>query len=130
MEEQTSFFDQIGGRETVEKLVNIFYNYMDQLPEVITIRRQHQQDLSEARWKLTLFLTGWLGGPQEYTARFGHPRLRARHLPFPIGINERDQWLLCMFKAIEDVSEIQEPVRSALQNSLARLADHMRNQPE
>jgi hemoglobin len=130
LEEQASFFDQIGGRETVEKLVNIFYNYMDQLPEAITIRRQHQEDLAEARWKLTLFLTGWLVGPQEYTARFGHPRLRARHLPFPIGINERDQWLLCMFKAIADVAEIQEPVRSALQKSLAHLADHMRNQPE
>jgi hemoglobin len=74
-----------------------------------------------------MFLTGWSGGPQVYIEKFGHPRLRARHMPFKIGEKERDQWLYCMFKALEDV-EISEQVRSDLKKSFAHIADFMRNQ--
>lgn len=125
------------GKNIIQELVEIFYFYMDSLPEVKVIREQHQADLTEAKWKLTLFLTGWMGGPQEYVARFGHPRLRARHLPFKIGLSERDQWLLCMFKAIDDMvaaGKIPDtaihPMAKQLKSSLAHLANHMRNQNE
>jgi hemoglobin len=122
-------FELIGGHEKIAELVKEFYHFMDTLPEVKTIRDQHQSDLSEAEEKLKLFLTGWLGGPQLYIEKYGHPRLRARHLPFSIGIAERDQWMLCMRKAVEKVG-IPDPVNLVLTHSLARLADHMRNRQE
>lgn len=121
-------FDEIGGAETVQKLVDIFYETMDTLPEAYGIRKMHH-DLKLSNEKLNLFLTGWLGGPNVYVQKYGHPMLRARHLPFPIGISERDQWMLCMRHAIETV--IQDPLlQLRLYGSLFKVADHMRNQPE
>lgn len=86
----------------------------------------HPENLRGSEEKLFMFLSGWLGGPQLFVERFGHPRLRARHLPFAIGKSERDQWMLCMVQAFEDVG-IEEPIRSELLHSLLNLADHMRN---
>ena len=120
-------YELIGGEVVVRKLVHRFYEVMDTLPEVKPLRNMHK-DLPAAEEKLFLFLSGWLGGPQLYVEKFGHPRLRARHLPFKIDKPERDQWMICMVHAFEDVG-IQEPVRSELLESLLNLADHMRNQP-
>lgn len=102
---------------------------MDTLPEAIDIRGQHSPDLAEAEEKLFLFLSGWTGGPPLYIEKHGHPKLRARHLPFKIGIKERDQWLFCMFKALDEI-DIPEQANLVLKSSLSRLADHMRNQSE
>lgn len=132
MTEETTLFEQLGGEshgiETIGKLVDRFYHYMDTLPEVKDIRDQHAPDLTEARDKLVMFLTGWSGGPQIYIEKFGHPRLRMRHMPFKIGEKERDQWLYCMFKALEDVIP-NEQLKSDLKKSFAHIADFMRNQP-
>ena len=82
---QNSHFDRIGGEATVRRLVKRFYELMDQLDEAKEIRRLHAKDLEDATDKLYMFLSGWLGGPPLYIEKYGHPRLRQRHISFPIG---------------------------------------------
>ncbi|MDE2616588.1 MAG: group II truncated hemoglobin, partial [Burkholderiales bacterium] len=96
-------FEWIGGEAKVHALVERFYDLMDLEPGYRELRAAHGSELTDARQKLFWFLTGWLGGPQHYTERFGHPRLRARHMPFKIGLVERDQWLACMDQAMGEV---------------------------
>ena len=122
----TSHYDLIGGEQTVRTLVDRFYDLMDEKEEVKGVREMHAKTLRVSREKLFLFLSGWLGGPQLYVEKYGHPRLRARHLPFAIGDSERDQWLLCMNQALDE--QIEEPLREQLKEAFARVADHMRNQ--
>jgi hemoglobin len=113
----------------VRALVDRFYDLMDREPAYAVIRRLHAPDLSGARDKLYWYLSGWLGGPGLYIERFGHPMLRARHLPFSIGIAERDAWLACMQQAMREsgvAAELQQPLLAAF----ARTADWMRNRPE
>lgn len=122
-------YELIGGEPVVRKICQRFYEIMDTMAEVKVIRDMHPENLRGSEEKLFMFLSGWLGGPNLFQERFGHPRLRMRHFPFAIGKSERDQWMLCMVHAFEDVG-IQEPMRSELLHSLLNLADHMRNQPE
>lgn len=126
-EESMTPYQALGGESAVRFLCSRFYLYMNELPEVKIIRNMHPQDLSTSEEKLFMFMSGWLGGPQLFVEKFGHPRLRARHLPFAIGEKERDQWLLCFQKALDDLNPV-EPLKSDLYRSIARLADHMRNQ--
>ena len=125
-EPATSPFADIGGEERVRVLVERFYDLMDLEPAYAALRAVHGSDLANARQRLFWFLCGWLGGPQHYVERFGHPRLRARHLPFRIGIRERDQWLACMNQAMGDTS-VPEALRSRLRESFFQTADWMRN---
>jgi hemoglobin len=122
----SSHFERIGGEEKVRALVVRFYQLMDELPEAYGIRKLHAPDLQGATDKLYKFLTGWMGGPQLYVDEYGHPMLRARHLPFSIGNTERDQWLMCMNQALDEVVE-DEALRRELSASFAKVADHMRN---
>ncbi len=124
-----TFYEVIGGEPVLRRLVARFYEIMDSEPRVAGIRAMHQPDLAEANEKLFLFLSGWMGGPQLYVEKYGHPMLRARHLPFPIGESERDQWVYCMVRAMHDVG-IEEKVMVQLGNALWGVADFMRNQPE
>lgn len=124
-----SLYQSLGGETVVRNISKKFYEVMDQWPEAKVVRDMHPTDLSTSEEKLFMFLTGWLGGPQLYIEKFGHPMLRARHLPFKIGKNERDLWILCMTRALEEC-QVQEPIRSELLHSLLKVADHMRNQPE
>ncbi|MCK9382584.1 MAG: group II truncated hemoglobin [Sulfuritalea sp.] len=126
MSETTTHFSRIGGEPAVRRLVRRFYELMDTLPEAYGIRKLHAADLSSAEQKLFMFLCGWLGGPQLYVEKFGHPKLRARHMPFPIGSEEADQWMLCMREAMAEVIE-DAALRAALDKSLNDLAYHMRN---
>ena len=119
----------IGGEAALRTLVRRFYELMDTQPETYAIRKLHPADLSTSEEKLFMYLSGWLGGPQLFTQRFGHPRLRARHLPFAIGSAERDQWMLCMRQAMSEIITDVE-LRAKLEKALADLADHMRNQAE
>lgn len=121
-------YDLMGGEPTVRAIVNRFYELMDTLPETYGIRKMHAADLAGSKEKLFMFLTGWLGGPQLYVEKFGHPHLRARHLPFAIGGSERDQWMLCMRTALQE-NIADAALRESLTKSLADLADFMRNQP-
>jgi hemoglobin len=119
-------FDEFGGEAVVRQLVDRFYDLMDELPEAYVIRKLHPEDLFGSRQKLFDFLCGWLGGPQYYVEKHGHPRLRARHLPFAIGEVERDAWLLCMEQAMGEIL----PTGRAHEHILVKLrelADFMRN---
>jgi hemoglobin len=121
-------YQLLGGEPVVRAIVRRFYELMDTLPEAYGIRKMHPASLSGSEEKLYLFLTGWLGGPQLYVQKHGQPHLRARHLPFPIGSSERDQWMLCMRTAMEE-SIVDQALRESLTKALADLADFMRNQP-
>ena len=119
-------FAWIGGEEKVRALVDRFYDLMDLEPGYAALRAAHGTTLDNARQRLFWFLCGWLGGPQHYTDRFGHPMLRARHMPFSIGIRERDQWLACMDQAMGETG-VPEGLRERLRTSFFQTADWMRN---
>jgi hemoglobin len=125
----TTPYQIIGGEATVRALVKRFYRLMDELPEAWEVRKLHPEDLAGSEEKLFLYLSGWLGGPQLYLEKFGHPRLRSRHMPFPVDSQVRDQWLLCMRQALEE-NVANEAVRAKLYQSLHDLADFMRNTPD
>ena len=119
-------FVRIGGEAGLRSLVKRFYELMDTLPEAYGIRKLHQPDLSSAEEKLFMYLCGWLGGPQLYVEKYGHPRLRARHLPFAIASDEAAQWMLCMREAMAETIA-DEGLRKGLDKALSDLALHMRN---
>jgi hemoglobin len=119
-------YSMLGGEDGVRALVDRFYDLMDSLSEAADIRALHPRDLGGSREKLFLFLSGWLGGPGLYVERYGHPMLRARHLSFPIGDRERDQWMRCMEQALTEC-DLPPAVHEPLVQAFARTASHMRN---
>ena len=121
-------YDLIGGDAKVRQLVDHFYDLMEFEPAYARLRAVHGNSLESAREKLYQFLSGWLGGPSLYTDRYGHPMLRARHLPFAIGDVERDQWMACMRQAMEEIG-VPQQLRGALGDAFQKTADWMRNQP-
>ena len=119
-------YDMVGGEAGIWQLVNRFYDLMDELPEAWELRKIHPEDLQGSRDKLFKFMSGWLGGPGLYEAEYGHPRLRMRHMPFPVDTQMRDQWLLCINMALdEQISD--ELLKMQLKSAFANVADHMRN---
>lgn len=120
-------YEALGGDAGVRTLVDRFYDLMDLEPAYTGIRRLHPPALDGSRDKLHWFLSGWLGGPDLYQQRFGHPRLRARHLPYAIGIAERDQWLACMGQAMAECG-VDPALAERLAQSFFGTADWMRNQ--
>ncbi len=130
MQQKTrTHFEILGGAEGVRSLVDRFYDIMDTAPEAATIRALHAASLKVSRDKLFLFLTGWTGGPPVYVEKYGHPRLRMRHLPFSIGEVERDEWIWCMERALAE-HDLADFDRDFLLDRFRALADHMRNRPE
>ena len=121
-------YEQLGGDAKVRELVDRFYDLMDFEPAYKELRAVHGSTLESAREKLYHFLSGWLGGPPLYTDRYGHPMLRARHLPFAIGDRERDQWMACMRQAMEEI-EVPQGLRMGLAQAFQKTADWMRNRP-
>jgi hemoglobin len=126
---EPSLYEMLGGEKGLRSLVDRFYDLMDYSPEAEKIRSFHARSLKQSREKLFMFLSGWSGGPQLYIERFGHPRLRMRHMPFPIGTAARDQWLWCMNKALEE-SGLDARVVAYLKAHFADAANFMRNQAE
>jgi hemoglobin len=122
----TTPFVRLGGEGGVRALVDRFYDLMDLEPDYAEIRAMHPGTLDGSRDKLFWFLCGWLGGPDLYVQRHGHPRLRARHLPYAIGIKERDQWMACMIQALHE-QQIDETLAERLADSFFGTADWMRN---
>jgi hemoglobin len=121
-------YRRIGGEGAVRRLVERFYQLMNELPEARAIRAMHPEDLASSQEKLFLFLSGWLGGPPLYTERYGPPRLRQKHLPFPIDAPARDAWMACMRQALEEQVKDSE-LRSQLTAAFFKTADFLRNQP-
>lgn len=124
--ENTTTYEKIGGDAIVAKLCNRFYELMDSVPQFAELRAMHPGDLKGSSEKLYMFLSGWLGGPDLFVEKFGHPRLRGRHMPFSIGLQERDQWVACMVLAMEDVG-IEAGMRAKLLENFFHTADFMRN---
>lgn len=127
---KSTFFELLGGEEkgieNIRLLVETFYDIMDSDPKAQAIRAMHPEDLTSAREKLFMFLTGWTGGPQLYIERYGHPFLRRRHLPFPVDESARDQWMYCMIKAMEQL-RYDDKLMTKLAEQLYGVADFMRN---
>jgi hemoglobin len=116
----------IGEEKGIAKLVDRFYHYMDTLEEAKQCRDLHGKSLDSSSEKLKMFLSGWMGGPSPYIEKYGHPRMRKRHFPFKITILERDQWLICMRKAMDDM-KLNSEFDEYLYESFKSFAEHMRN---
>lgn len=121
-------YEKLGGQAGVRQLTKYFYQVMDSIADVKTIRDMHPTDVSLSEDKLFMFLSGWLGGPSLYIEKYGHPRLRARHFPFTVGTKERDQWLHCMDVALGKM-DIEKAMHEELLKAFFNTADFMRNQP-
>lgn len=122
-------YERLGGEANLRALVERFYRLMDTEPEFFGVRKLHPENLANSTDKLFMFLSGWLGGPPLYVEKLGHPFLRARHLPFPIGTSERDQWMACMTRALDEEG-VDPELRKFLTGALLRTADHMRNRED
>jgi hemoglobin len=125
---QITPYTRIGGEAGVRRLTVSLYTAMRELPGVRELLAIHR-DLNEAEQKLFEFLSGWLGGPQLFMERHGHPQLRMRHMQMAVDTHMRDQWMHCMRHALDQT--VEDPVfREELYKSLWSVADHMRNRPE
>ena len=122
---ERSPYEMIGGAPVVRAIVDRFYDLMDSDPEVASLRAMHSSDLSPMRDRLFEFLSGWLGGPPLYFQRPGHNCIMSAHRPFPIGEAERDQWMICMRRALHDCS-VSKEVRDLLDMPLVRMAEAFR----
>jgi hemoglobin len=122
-------YEMVGGESRLRELVDRFYDLMELEPDFAGIHAMHPKPNDSSREKLFMFLSGWLGGPNLFIDKFGHPMLRARHLPFAIGTGERDQWLRCMALAMHEVG-IDEELQLRLMQSFYNTADWMRNKAD
>ncbi|MBV2120239.1 MAG: group II truncated hemoglobin [Candidatus Thiodiazotropha sp. (ex Ctena orbiculata)] len=129
MQPAATHYERVGGEKSVRELVDRFYDLMDEQDDLTELRQLHAKSLKVSREKLFMFLSGWLGGPSLYTDKYGHPRLRARHLPFSIGIQERDQWMQCMKTAMQQMS-MDESLQQELLQAFFKTADFMRNRED
>ena len=127
MSKQATPYELLGGDEVLRRLVERFYALMDAEAEFHAVRKLHPADLAHSREKLYMFLSGYLGGPPLYQQRIGNPMLRARHLPFPIGRAERDAWLACMRRAMDEVGVEPPELKEWLLQQFFGTADWMRN---
>ena len=121
----TSVYDAAGGMPFFQRLVDTFYDGVAHDPILLALYPQ-PDDLAGARHRLTLFLAQYWGGPTTYSEERGHPRLRMRHMTFPVGVTERDRWLHHMLAAV-DVVATDPDVRDALRNYFEPAAEHLRN---
>lgn len=124
--ETITLYEAMGGDATVRALTRRFYQLMDTLPEAARCRAIHPADLSGSEAKFYDYLTGYLGGPPVYVEKHGHPMLRRRHFVAPIGPAERDEWLLCFRRAMEETIE-NPKLRDIIWPPIERLAFHMQN---
>ena len=126
---QISLYQQIGDEDGLKSLVERFYDIIDSAPEAARLRALHPKSLKQSREKFFMFLSGWTGGPQLYVEKFGHPRLRMRHMPFSIGVIERDQWIWCMNKALDE-SNLDPRLVEYLKARFGETADFLRNKED
>jgi len=126
---QESPYQRLGREAGICQLVERFYERMDTLPEAKRIRDLHAADLTPMVEKLSVFLAGWMGGPQRYRERFGRVIIPAAHEPFSIGTEERDQWLLCMRQALKSLPAEAELIEQ-LMESFGQMADMCRTRED
>lgn len=121
-----TIYESLGGESGVRRLVQRFYELMDDLPEAFTVRSIHPESLKGSEEVLFEYLSGWFGGPSLYIEKKGHPRLRMRHAPYAVGPVERDEWMLCMAQALTELVP-DESLRNKLINTFSQMANHMVN---
>lgn len=126
MSELQPLIGRIGGKDTVDALVDRFYERMDTLEEAKAIRAIHPADLAHTTLMLKNYLTEWLGGPPLYSSEKGHPRMRMRHMQVRIDSRMRDDWMMCMNGALDECVADEE-AREAIRAAMDKLADWMRN---
>ena len=126
MSSEISHYERLGSEKGVRQLVDRFYDLMDEKDDVKALRQLHAKSLRASREKLFLFLSGWLGGPPLYIEKYGHPRLRQRHMPFAIGTDESHQWMVCITQALDEQVE-DATFKQSLINAFQKVADHMIN---
>jgi hemoglobin len=129
MTDEQSLYDAIGGAPTISALVDRFYTNMELWPEAREIRAMHAPDLTGVAHGLKAYLSEWLGGPALFSPVKGHPRMKMRHMPFPIASAQRDAWLACMKEALDTTVENRK-ARLQIYASMEKLADWMRNKPD
>jgi hemoglobin len=123
---QQTPYEIMGGEPAVYLLANRFYDIMQSAPEAAELYAIHPLPLDNIRQKFFEFLSGWLGGPALFEQKYGHPRLRARHMPFQVNEQLRDQWMFCMNKALDEVVD-NKVLRDGIRQSIGQLASHMIN---
>lgn len=128
-EVEQSFYDAVGGHQTFATIVARFY---EQVADDEILRPLYpEEDLTGAENRLRMFLEQYWGGPRTYSDQRGHPRLRMRHIPYRIGVIERDAWLRCMHIAIAEIDSrtLDDEHRKALLGYLEMAADMLVNSP-
>jgi len=118
-------YQAAGGHEGLIKLVDHFYDAMERLPRAEKIRQMHNSDLTVSREKLVYFLSGWMGGPQIYSDKFGAINIPMDHAHLLIDENDRDAWLICMAVALEEL-EYPEDFSTYVLEQLYRPAERIR----
>ncbi|MEM9038530.1 MAG: globin [Actinomycetota bacterium] len=124
-----TLYEAVGGAPFFERLVDAFYDGVA-TDDVLLPMYPEQPDLTGARERLTLFLIQYWGGPTAYSDQRGHPRLRLRHMPFHVGPDERDRWLLHMRSAVTTAcadGSVPDGVADALLGYFEPAAEHLRN---
>ncbi|MFD0687722.1 globin [Actinomadura fibrosa] len=124
--EQVTFYEAVGGEETFRRLVHRFYQGVAEDPDLRAL--YPEEDLGPAEERLRLFLIQYWGGPNTYSRRRGHPRLRMRHVPFVIGEAEREAWLRHMRVAVDEL-ELPEQLEKMLWDYFTMAARSMVNAP-
>jgi hemoglobin len=127
-----TLFDAVGGEPFFRRLVDAFYDGVAEDPVLLRLYPD-APDLTDARWRLRMFLVQYWGGPTTYSDERGHPRLRLRHMPFHIGAEERDRWLQHMDAAIATATtalpdpQVASAVADALTAYFHPAAEQLRN---
>ena len=117
-------YEAIGGDAAVRRLADLFYDRID--ASAPTLRAMLPRNDTTSRQKLYEFMSGWMGGPNLYMEKRGHPRLRMRHFPFEIGRAEVEEWLRCMGEALDELG-VAGPLRSYLDGQFTQSASWMQN---
>lgn len=121
-----SIYDNLGGESTLRRLVEAFYPKVQAHPLLGPL---FPEDIMPVMDKQFMFLSQFFGGPSLYSDQYGHPMMRARHLPFPITEERAEAWLSCMASALQDIG-IDDPLRSFVLQRLSGPAHHFINTPK
>lgn len=121
-----TLYQRLGGDTGLHAIANSLYGWMERLPEAAHVHSLHKMDMDEVRTRLVAFLSRFFDGPDKYREHYGEPMMRRRHMHIPIGPAERDAWMLCMHKSLqENIPDVA--LRAEVEARIAAFAEHMRN---
>ena len=119
-------YELIGKEDGIKNLASAFYESMDELEEAAEVRQMHAKNLDLIKQKLFEYLNGWLGGPHLYKDKYGTICLTEPHQPYPIGEEQRDQWIACWELALEKV-DAPADFREMTKEPIVRMAGFLVN---